>query len=189
MATQRERTEATRSALLSAARRLFLSEGFAATTTQRLLQETGLSKGALYHHFKSKVEILEALYTEEARCAMERASANLNTNDPYTERLIKACRSWLEEVQDPEVSAMLFDVGPASLGRAKAKDIEDRLSLALFTTLLTKATEAGEVDLPSPHLTARMLNAIIAEASIHARETGEDHSDAVVRTLRSVLGL
>ena len=43
--------------ILDAAERLFAQKGYAHTTLQDVIDETGLSKGAVYHHFKSKEEI------------------------------------------------------------------------------------------------------------------------------------
>lgn len=43
--------------ILDAAACLFAQKGYAHTTLQDVIDETGLSKGAVYHHFKSKEEI------------------------------------------------------------------------------------------------------------------------------------
>ena len=48
--------------ILDAARRLFLEKGYEATTIQDIVDELGgLTKGAVYHHFKSKADIMNAL--------------------------------------------------------------------------------------------------------------------------------
>ena len=48
--------------ILEAAQRLFLEKGYENTTIQDIVDELGgLTKGAIYHHFKSKEEILRAL--------------------------------------------------------------------------------------------------------------------------------
>lgn len=48
--------------VLEAAQRLFLEKGYDATTIQDIVDELGgLTKGAIYHHFKSKDEIMNAL--------------------------------------------------------------------------------------------------------------------------------
>ena len=61
MVTQQQRSDSTREKLLAAFRAAFLKWGFERTTIQSVLTETGLSKGAMYHHFRSKSEIIEAL--------------------------------------------------------------------------------------------------------------------------------
>jgi AcrR family transcriptional regulator len=50
--------EQRRQQLLRAARRLFMKRGFRGTTTEAIARRAGLTKGALYFHFKNKEEIL-----------------------------------------------------------------------------------------------------------------------------------
>jgi len=47
--------------ILSVSEKLFLEKGYEKTTTQEIVSETGLSKGTLFHHFKSKEDILAAV--------------------------------------------------------------------------------------------------------------------------------
>ncbi|MBY7142638.1 TetR/AcrR family transcriptional regulator [Virgibacillus sp. NKC19-3] len=49
----------TKTKILEAAVELFFTKGYEQTTMQNIMHATKLSKGALYHHFKSKQEILE----------------------------------------------------------------------------------------------------------------------------------
>jgi AcrR family transcriptional regulator len=50
--------EERRRQLLDAARKLFVKKGYRATTTAEIAAEAGLTKGALYFHFRSKEDIL-----------------------------------------------------------------------------------------------------------------------------------
>ena len=43
--------------ILDAAAALFAEKGYQSTTLQDIIDATGLSKGAVYHHFRSKEEI------------------------------------------------------------------------------------------------------------------------------------
>ncbi len=54
--------EVTVDKILDVSQRLFLEKGYDHTTIQDIVNELGgLSKGAIYHHFKSKEEIMDAL--------------------------------------------------------------------------------------------------------------------------------
>ena len=54
--------EETEERILDTAQRLFLEKGFEDTTIQDIVDELGgLTKGAVYHHFKSKDEIMDAV--------------------------------------------------------------------------------------------------------------------------------
>lgn len=48
--------------ILDAATHLFAEQGYDATSLQDIIDETKLSKGAIYHHFASKEEIFEAIF-------------------------------------------------------------------------------------------------------------------------------
>ena len=50
--------------LFAAAINLFESQGYFATSIEQVTAEAGVSKGLVYHYFKSKEELLEALITE-----------------------------------------------------------------------------------------------------------------------------
>ena len=54
--------EVTVEKILEVAQRLFLEKGYDGTTIQDIVNELGgLTKGAIYHHYKSKEEIMDAL--------------------------------------------------------------------------------------------------------------------------------
>ena len=58
--------EVTRTRILDAAQRLFMAQGYEHTSIQNIVDELGdLSKGAIYHHFKSKEAILEELINRD----------------------------------------------------------------------------------------------------------------------------
>ena len=53
--------DARRSELLVAAEKLFYTKGYEKTSIQDILDEVGFSKGGFYHHFDSKLSVLEAI--------------------------------------------------------------------------------------------------------------------------------
>jgi AcrR family transcriptional regulator len=59
--TQAERRAATRAQLLSAAERVIAERGFAAASLGEIAESARVSKGALYHHFASKDDLLLTL--------------------------------------------------------------------------------------------------------------------------------
>ena len=54
----------TRRTLLDTARRLFTRDGFAATRTEEIVEQSGLTRGALYHHFRDKEDLFRAVHEE-----------------------------------------------------------------------------------------------------------------------------
>src|SRR4051812_45471943 len=58
--------EVRRNEILDAAYKLFARHGYEATTVNAIIDALGLSKGAFYHHFESKEEVLHALARRRA---------------------------------------------------------------------------------------------------------------------------
>src|SRR5579863_3497124 len=67
MATQAERREKTRAAIVKAAKRIFGESGFAATTMDDIAAAAKVAKGAVYHHFKTKEAVFDAVFDETSR--------------------------------------------------------------------------------------------------------------------------
>jgi AcrR family transcriptional regulator len=60
-----QRTEATRRALLDAARRILARDGFEAARIEDIAGATGHTRGAFYAHFNSKEDLFFALFEQE----------------------------------------------------------------------------------------------------------------------------
>ncbi len=58
---QEEKSLLAKNKILAAAGEVFAQKGYDAATMQDIMEKSGLSKGAIYHHFKSKEEIMQAL--------------------------------------------------------------------------------------------------------------------------------
>ncbi|MFJ8526641.1 TetR/AcrR family transcriptional regulator [Bacillus sp. NPDC094106] len=56
-----KKAEERRSEILDAADELFGRKGFDGTSTNDILEKVGIARGTLYHHFKSKEDIMDAL--------------------------------------------------------------------------------------------------------------------------------
>ena len=61
---QVKKGERTRSSIMAAAHRLFLSKGYNATSMRAIADEAGLALGGIYNHFANKEEIFEAILIE-----------------------------------------------------------------------------------------------------------------------------
>lgn len=61
----------TRQKLVTATRDLVLQQGYAGTGVDEICRQAGVTKGAFFHHFKSKEEIGKAALANWAACGME----------------------------------------------------------------------------------------------------------------------
>ena len=62
--TKAEQTRRTRRAILDRARQLFAAQGYAATGTEEIISELGITRGALYHQFGDKLGVFRAVIAE-----------------------------------------------------------------------------------------------------------------------------
>ena len=60
-------SQATIEAILSVSAKLFLEKGFDKTSMQDIATTAGISKGAIYHHFKSKDEIIKSVMEKQTK--------------------------------------------------------------------------------------------------------------------------
>ncbi|WDA40214.1 TetR/AcrR family transcriptional regulator [Erythrobacter sp. BLCC-B19] len=194
MPTQQQRSDATREALLAACRALLLAEGTEATTMAAVLTRTGLSKGALYHHFASKTELIAAIYKAESKGAIARALARAEQAGAVSPlaQLTTMCAAWLEEIRAPDVAAILLRIGPAALGVEEAQRIENANSLTLFERQLARAAEAGEIGSIDQPLAARLVNALMTQLAVASlRGSGQPLPDVeklILGVLRGMEG-
>ena len=98
-----------RAELINCAQGLFLTRGYERTTINDVISATGLSKGAFYHHFKSKEDLLEAIAARFARESLSfiqalQADASLDALQRLN-RLLALSRDWKRE-HIPELRAM-----------------------------------------------------------------------------------
>lgn len=115
-----ERAETTRTALLDAAHALFVGRGYAATSTPDICSAAGLSRGALYHHWADKADLLRAVLEREAadvRAAIDTAAAPAAS--PH-DALRQGADAYLAAMAQRGRTRLLLIEGPAVLGPAEA---------------------------------------------------------------------
>jgi AcrR family transcriptional regulator len=116
-----ERGAATRTALLSAAREIFLSEGYAQAGITEIVARAGASVGSLYHHFSGKADLYLALFEElhedqaqRTRQAV-RSARDTGVSDPRQLFLVGA-RAYLDGCVQQRELALLFARGDGPPG-------------------------------------------------------------------------
>src|SRR5262245_13051217 len=83
-----------RSQILQAAEKLVRSRGLTGVTTRQISEEVGCSEGALYVHFRGRLELLLAMLEEslpEMLRPLQTLQKSVGQNSPHT-NLVKALR-------------------------------------------------------------------------------------------------
>lgn len=168
--TQAERSEATRAALLKVARRLFAERGYAGVGTEEIVREAGVTRGALYHHFDGKRELLRALYEQLESEIAEDLAVRAVPGASVLETLRSGADRFLDHCLEPEVQRIALLDAPAVLGWEQWRAIGARYGLGLIAGLLTAGIEAGEIRRqPVDPLAHALLGALDEVAMLVAR--------------------
>ncbi|QWE22271.1 TetR/AcrR family transcriptional regulator [Polynucleobacter sp. AP-Jannik-300A-C4] len=100
-----------RESILMAARSCFSRQGFAGTSIADIQKESGFSRGNLYHHFKTKEEIVQTIITQNLGRYSERIETILkesNERDLSLSDVIQELASFAEEITKGPGKGMAF---------------------------------------------------------------------------------
>ncbi len=87
-----------RESILLASLELFAKRGYSATTTEMIARQAGISKGLIFTHFKTKEDILFAIFDEQYELIMPRFFVE-NDVRPAKERIVAIIDAWLELIK------------------------------------------------------------------------------------------
>lgn len=137
---------------MATATRLFAHAGYGGTSIETVLAATGLSRGALYHHFKDKAALFEAvLEAMEATIADRLRAASIGIADPLA-AMRAGGDAWLELSRDPAIKQIVLIDAPAVVGWQKWREIDARFGFGLLKAGLKNLAKAGRLrpDLVEP---------------------------------------
>jgi AcrR family transcriptional regulator len=177
--------EATRQEIQARARALFASQGYAATSTAQIVAATGLTKGALYHHFEDKRGLFRAVVEELETELADEVTAAANRQSDTWSRLEAACRAYLDVCLRPDVQRIVVLDAPAVLGWHEWCEIDKGYGVRMFQDCLHDAAAEGLLGDDQPELVANML---LGALNVAARVAGEDmdHADLRLQVGRTI---
>lgn len=117
--SHQDRTDATRAALVSAARRLFIEKGYAKTATPEIVAAAQLTRGALYHHFADKADVFWAVAQQCAHEVAERVDAGSRTAGSPLDALLNGADSYFAAMAEHGRASLLLLEAPAILSAAQ----------------------------------------------------------------------
>ena len=105
---------------------MFATHGYDGTSIQAVLAESGVSRGALYHHFPGKDALFLAVLEEVGqRLAAQGAAAAQDAADPV-EGLRIGLMSWIRAAGDPVVRQIMLIDAPAVLGWERWRELDEQ---------------------------------------------------------------
>ncbi|MCV0425618.1 MAG: TetR/AcrR family transcriptional regulator [Roseibium sp.] len=182
--SQAERRAETRRALLDAARCLIVEKGYAETGTPEIVKLADVTRGALYHHFADKADLMRALVLQEASAVAQEIDAQTNTDQPPLEAFMTGASAYFSAMSFPGRAKIMLLEGPTVLGQTEMAEIDRETGGATLLEGLRHAAAQGALrDIPLKPL-AVLLSSAFDRAAL-AIAAGEDRTsyEKATRTL------
>ena len=161
-----QRREDTFFRLLEAARDLFTEQGYGDTSLDHVVAAAGVTKGSLYHHFRGKADLFEAVFEEQSRELCEQVGAAVaRARDPW-QGTLAGMHAFLERSQDPAVQRIMLLDAPSVLGWERVREIEAEYGLALIRAALETLMAAGELPRRDVVTLSHLLFGALSEGSL-----------------------
>lgn len=189
---QEERSAATTKRVLKVAEQHFAELGYEAVSTEALVREAGLTRGALYHHFGSKQGLFEAVVRDvQRRLAQAVATASTAEQGAWT-AFVKGCHAWLETATEPAVRQILLLDAPAVLGWECWLALDAEGGGHLLHEGVAELIREGEIGDVHPEVLIQLLNGAMNQAALwiaHAEHQGAALATAKLTLERLLDGL
>jgi AcrR family transcriptional regulator len=193
-ATKAEQAAATRARLIRVARPMFSARGFAGVSAEELVARARVTRGALYHHFDGKEGLFEAVLDEVMRELHARLVAEAARFKDPVAALEHSIGVFLKLASEPDTQRVLLIDGPAVLGWARWRAMDESYGLGLLKRALGAAASAGTLKLRDPDVASHLLlgalteGAMVVARSPHptaAMRAAEEAAVAIVEGWRS----
>ena len=156
----------TREQFVRVATRLFTTHGYEGTSIEAVLQETGASRGSLYHHFPGKEALFLAVLEDvEVRAIIGITASIVELTDPI-EALRVACLAWIRQALDPEVQQIVLIDAPAVLGWQRFRELDEQNVLGQIRVALEAAAAIGRVEARHVDVFSHLVLVSVNEAAM-----------------------
>ncbi len=183
-----ERGRATRDQLLATARTAFGEHGYEGTSIAEILDEAGVTRGSLYHHFATKEALFDAVLDREmAGLAVAVRDAAL-AHDDAAQRLRVGSVTWLRAAADPAVQRIVLVDAPAVVGWPRWRELDEQYTLGGTKAALRGLVDEGRLSAGETDLLAHMILAAVGEAAMMIARSADPaavlpEAEAAVTTL------
>ncbi len=140
-----EQSEVTRTALLQAARELFTERGYADTATDDVAQRVGVTRGALYYHFRDKSDLFRAVVEDLSLNIFTKVASAIQSGqgDLWDQITRAGTKAYLEACLDPAVQRIVLVEAATVLGWEERCELDDKYGLSLIRGALQTLMDAG----------------------------------------------
>ncbi len=152
---------------MEAARGLFLERDFDDVSTEEILERSGVSRGALYHHFPGKLDLFRAVWEASERRLIERLAAQAPVSASPFQVLVHLATAYLRAAEtDRELRRIGLVQSRAVLGWEGWREAAMGLGLGVALAAVKAAIDSGELPDLDPETTAIVLLGAVIEAAM-----------------------
>jgi AcrR family transcriptional regulator len=157
----------TRTALIAVARQMFAANGYDGTGTEQIVAEAQVTRGALYHHFRDKADLFRAVMEEAAgEVARRLTDDQAQLEGSPLDQIRDGVSAFLDVCVGGDFQRIVLIDGPRVLGEQAWDQLVERYGRALLEEWLARAITAGDMDPVPVRPLARLLIAMLTEASL-----------------------
>lgn len=164
--TQEQRSQTTMTTVLDIAQKHFADLGYAGVSTEVMLKEAGLTRGALYHHFANKQGLFEAVVRRIQTDLAKEVSNKSQLHTDLWQGFINGCFAWLEYATKPAIQQILLIDAPAVLGWERWQELDNEAGLSLLKEGIRELKQAGLIRVASENALLHLLNGGMNEAAL-----------------------
>lgn len=166
MPTQAERRASTVGAITRAARNLFSKRGFTEASVDEIVARSGVTKGAFYHHFRSKEELFRGVLEERQQALSAEVLAAAATGGDALERVKRGCHAFLRTCCRPAFRRIVLIDGPKVIGWEAWREIDARYFGAMTRHGLEDAMREGSLQSRRVEPLAQLIVGAVTEAAM-----------------------
>ena len=153
----------TRGRIIDAARRCFADRGYEATTNRTVAEEAGITTGAIYYYFDSKLDIYQAVHDEVQERVYRLFTGAERKAGTFLEK-IEAVFEAAHDLNRADASLAQF-LGAARIDRRRVAELAEALgssdarSRGFFEAIVDRGVETGEIASTDRDVMVRFISA------------------------------
>ncbi|MCW2830020.1 MAG: TetR/AcrR family transcriptional regulator [Aeromicrobium sp.] len=182
-------SSSTKRALIDNATRLFTDHGYAGTSLDEVVAAARVTKGALYHHFPSKLALFESVFLRVQETTTGDIEKAINKSKDPWERAQIGLEKFLEVCREPQFRRICMQEGPVALGHERWQEAEREASFGIVQRVVDDLlSELGGTEALNESFAAVFYGAIrSASEYVSDAEDPDAASDEVQATIGALL--
>lgn len=173
--------------LVKVAREMFSVQGFADTSLERIAEEAGLTRGALYHHYKNKKDLFLAVLNQVQEDIGNAVEEGAMASDDIWKQLELGCIAFVENAILPENKRILLIDAPSAVGWQEWKDSDKAHSESHLEEQLRLIQSKGELAHLDVRLTTSMISGALNELAAGICEHAYIEENAISDCVRHLI--